>query len=128
MPISVTNIDNGGVLLKGEGVVSGTDIKQANEIIYSPEKIQKIQYQLWDYTNVSKFNVSNEEVIILAQQDIEAAEINPKMFVAAVGKEDLVYGLIRMWEAHVDFSSIETMAFRIIEDAEKWIAEKIQKP
>lgn len=129
MPITVANIKNGGVLLKGEGIVTGTDIKQANDAIYhSPEIIQNIKYQLCDYTNVRKFNVSAEEVIIIVQQDREAVKINPKIFVAAVGEEDLVYGLIRMWEFHIDISPLVSMAFRNIEDAEKWIEEKLQKP
>ena len=80
------------------------------------QRQQRDQCQHWDDGDVLK------------QQDREASKINPKMIVAAVGEEDLVYGLIRMWEAHIEFSPLESMAFRNIEDAEKWIEEKIIKP
>ena len=129
MPVTVTYIKNGGVLLKGEGVVSGTDIKQANNEIYtSPENLKKIRYQLCDYRKVSELLVSNEDIEVLSKQDDNAAKINPGMFIALVGELDLIYGLIRMWEAHTFASPFESMAFRNIEDAEKWIDEKIQKP
>ena len=129
MPMTLKYIKNGGVLLKGEGVVTGMDIMQANDTIYnSPEEIQKIKYQLCDYTNVSELNVSSEELKRLAAQDKRAAKINPHMFLALVGEKDLVYGLIRMWEAYVDISPLESMAFRNIKDAEKWIEEKTQMP
>ncbi len=129
MPVTVSNLKNGGILLKGEGIVTGVNIREANNIIYaSPSKIQNINYQLADYTNVSEFIISNEEVELIADQDKYAAAINPNMFLAVVGEKNLVYGLIRMCEAHIDFSPIETMAFRNIKDAEKWLEEKTQEP
>ena len=98
MPLKITYIKNGGVLLKGEGVVSGSEIIQANESLYSsPEITQKIKYQLCDFTNVSSFLVSNEDILLLANQDETAAQVNPNMFIALVGAQDLIYGLIRMW-------------------------------
>ena len=126
MPVTVASLKKGGILLKGEGAVTGNDIIEANNTIYATlEKIHKINYQLCDYSNVTEFNISREEVKFIADQDKEAAKINPKMFIAVIGEKDLVYGLSRMWEAHVDISPMETNAFRNIKDAEKWIEEKL---
>ena len=88
MPVTVSNLKNGGILLKGEGIVTGVNIREANNIIYaSPSKIQNINYQLADYTNVSEFIISNEEVELIADQDKYAAAINPNMFLAVVGEK-----------------------------------------
>jgi hypothetical protein len=128
MPMSVAYTGDGGILAIGDGVVTGSDIKQVNDMIYeSLEKIRKIVYQVCDFTNVSGVSVSTFEIEQLAIQDKKASEINPNMFVAIVGKEDYLYGLSRMWEALSYDSPLETMVFRKMEDAQQWIEEKLQK-
>jgi len=128
MPMSIDYIGDGGIIARGEGVVTGSEIKEVNDIIYeSPEKIKKIVYQICDLTNVSDISGSNFEIEELAIQDKKASEVNPNMFIAIVGEEDLVYGLSRMWEAFAHDSPFETMVFRKMEDAQQWIREKLQK-
>jgi hypothetical protein len=128
MPMNIAYIGDGGILTRGEGVVTGSEIKEVNEIIYeSLEKIRKILYQICDLTNVSDTSVSNAEIEELAIQDKEASEINPNMFIAVVCEKDFIFGLARMWEAFTDGARIETMVFRKMEDAQQWIGDKLQK-
>ena len=50
---------DGGILVKGKGVVSGNEIKEINNDIYrSPKNILKIKYPLWDLTDVSEVLIS----------------------------------------------------------------------
>ena len=122
MPMSVVYLEDGGILATGSGEVTGGDIKEVNDIIYeSTEKINKIVYQLCDFTNVSKVSISNAEIKKIAEQDSRASEINPNMLVAIVCEEDYGYGLSRMWEGLTRKQLFETMVFRKKEDAEKWI-------
>ncbi|MBN1831846.1 MAG: hypothetical protein JW896_07015 [Deltaproteobacteria bacterium] len=128
MPLSIKYNEDGGIIVRGEGIVNGNDIKEINDIIYgSPESIEKIAYQLGDFTEVTDISISNSEIEELAIQDKKAAEINPNMFIALVGTKDLIFGLSRMWEAFIYESPFETMVFRKMEDAQQWIKEKLQK-
>jgi hypothetical protein len=129
MPLTHEEIKNGGILVKGEDVVTGNEIGEVNDIIYnSTENILKIKYQLWDLTNVSEILVSNADIEVFASQDAAAAKISPNMIIAIVANSDLIYGLSRMWEAYSYSSPFESMVFRNIEDAEKWIDEIMGKP
>jgi len=128
MSLSITYTEDGGIIVRGEGIVTGSDIKEINDIIYeSPENIEKIAYQLGDFRDVTDVFISNSEIEELAIQDKKAYEINPNMFIALVGTKDLIFGLSRMWKAFTNDSPFETMVFRKMEDAQQWIKEKLQK-
>jgi hypothetical protein len=127
MPINIAYMEDGGIMATGEGVVTGSEIKEVNNTIYeSPEKIQKIAYQLCDFSNISGASASTFEIEQIASQDKKASEINPNMLVAIVVGEDLSYGLSRMWESFSYGSTLETMVFRKVEDAQQWIREELQ--
>ncbi len=128
MPMSIDYIEDGGIISRGEGAVTGSEIIEANDIIYeSPDKIKNIIYQICDLTNVSDFDISTSELEALSSQDKKASKINPKMFIAVVGEKDVIFGLARMWEAFSYSSPFETKVFRKMEDAQQWIREKLHK-
>ena len=123
MPMELQYLPNGGVLLKGVGMVTFRDIKEINEEIYgTKDKILKLSYQICDFISVTGIPLSSEEVKSLAEQDKYAGEINPHMIIATVGEVDVVYGLARMWQAYTDGSPIKTKVFRNMSDAQRWIA------
>ena len=129
MPLTYEDTKDGGILVKGKGVISAKEIIEINNDLYrSPENILKIKYQLWDLTNVSEILVSSEDINAFAKQDAAAARVNPKMIIAIVASSDLIFGLSRMWEAYSYNSPFQSMVFRNIEDAEKWIDEIVEKP
>lgn len=128
MPISIDYLKDGGIIAKGEGILTGKEIKESNDIIYeSPDKIKKIKYQIADLTDVSDAHITESELRALSIQDENASKINPNMFIAIVGEKDILYGLARMWEAFSYNSPFENMVFRKMEDAQKWIREKLHK-
>ncbi|MDY6951895.1 MAG: hypothetical protein SWE60_10300 [Thermodesulfobacteriota bacterium] len=128
MPLRIIYTEDGGIIAKGEGIVTGSDIKEINNIIYaSPKHIEEIAYQVGDFTDVTDVFISSSEIEELAIEDKEASAVNPNMLIALVGRKDLIYGLSRMWEAFTDDSPFETMVFRKMEDAQQWIKEKLQK-
>lgn len=129
MPLAYEDMKDCGILVKGEGVVTGNEIKEINRKLYdSTEKLLKTRYQLWDLTNVSEVVVSNTDIEIFARQDAAAAKINPNMAIAVVANSDLLYGLSRMWEGHSYSSPFKSMVCRDIADAERWIDKTIGKP
>lgn len=128
MPMSLAYVGDGGVIARGEGVVTGRDLKKLNEIVYaSPEDIKKISYQICDLTRVSELNISSSDVRELSMQDKQASQLNPNMLVALVAEKDVVFGFSRMWEALSDDSPYESKVFRRMEDAHQWIRERLQE-
>ena len=56
MPIQIKYIDGGlGVEFFGSGVVTGTDIIEANKEIYGQENFSRQRYQIVDRTNSKNF-------------------------------------------------------------------------
>jgi hypothetical protein len=128
MPMYIDYTDDGGVLVRAEGIIVGNEIKEINYAIYeSPEKIKQIVYQLFDFTRVSDARVSDTDILDIAYYDNLAAKINPGMIVAVVCEKELLFGLARMWEAYTDVSPIETMVFRDMESARHWIEMRLKK-
>ena len=43
MPMSIDYIEGGGIITRGDGLITGSEIKEINDLIYeSPDKIKKI--------------------------------------------------------------------------------------
>ncbi len=128
MPMTIAYLGDGGIIARGEGVVTSNEIKEVNDIIYEfPDKIKQISYQIIDLTKVTDVIISSSEVKELSNQDKKAFEINTTMFIAVVGEKDLVFGLSRMWQEFSYNSQIETQVFREMEEAQQWIRERLQK-
>lgn len=128
MPLHITYLEDGGIILTGEGVITGSEIKAVNEKIYkSPEETRKITYQLCNFEEMTDVSVSNTELEDIAMQDQRAFKNHPEMLLALVVKEDFHFGMSRMWEAQASEAKFETMVFRNMEEAQQWIKGKIKK-
>ena len=126
MPVSIECLEDNGILIKGEGLVTGNDLIKANDTLYaSTQKIQQISYQLCDFTNVSDVDVSTPDIEITASQDAWASVINPNMLFAVVGSKNVVHVLSGMLEA-LSYPA-EIMYFRTLGEAEQWIRENLKK-
>ena len=93
MSIDPEIIDNTYVILRGEGLVTGAEILEANARLYSePEYKNVAQFQLWDLTALKTFKMTGQEHLEAAQQDKEALRLYPHIAVAIAGTADQVYG------------------------------------
>lgn len=126
MSINYSYLEDNGIEFIGTEIVVFKEISDVNSEIYeTPQKTKSITYQLWDLTNVQKFDLSSSDMQALAAQDQYAAEQNPGMLIAIVGEQDLIFGLSRMWEAYVDEAPLESHVFRSVKEARNWIREKL---
>jgi hypothetical protein len=129
MPIQIKYIDEGiGVEFISSGIVTGADIIAANKEIYRNENFYRQRYQLVDRTNCTKYQVSHEEIIKIAEQDKVAARINPKIIIAFISTSPLQYGISRMYQAYVGDNGFLTEVFKDRKSAEKWIEEQLKIP
>ncbi len=124
MSTTLTYVEGGaGAVLEGHGIVTGEELWLAGEEIYSEERIDTLVYQLVDFTRAERFDFGADEVRAMARQDVAAATRNPRIIIAIAGDTDLIFGLARIWEAHVGgVSKLATAVCRTRVEAEAWIA------
>lgn len=127
MPIELQYRDAGsGVIFVCTGVVTAADFNKANEEIYSAESLDRLQYQLIDFTATEHLDVSFEEIREFAEVDMTAASQGQNLIIAVAGPDDLTFGISRMWQAFASDSKIRSGIFRSVPDAERWIKETLQ--
>ena len=131
MPIELQYRDAGlGVVFVCTGVVTADEFTRANEEIYSEESLDRLQYQLIDFTATEHLEVSLEEIRDFAAVDMTAASQSQSQsqshIIAVAGSDDLTFGISRMWQAFASDSNIRSGVFRSVPDAERWIKETLQ--
>jgi hypothetical protein len=128
MPIQIKYRDGSiGVEFIGSGVVTGTDIIEANKEIYSNKNFSKQRYKIVDRTHCTEYHVSTEEIRIIAEQDKAAAKTNPNIIIALISTTDLQYGISRMYQAYVRDIGFLTEVFRDRKSAEEWVERQLIK-
>ena len=126
MPIQIEHTQDGfGIEFKCSGIVTGEDIIAANKEIYNDDNFLKQRYQIVDRSNCETYQVSNEEIRIIAQQDTAAAKKNPNVIIAIVSATDLQFGISRMYQALVGDKGFLTEVFRERKSAEEWIEKHL---
>lgn len=128
MSLDINRTDDGGIFLKGSGILKYDDVAGVNRILYAtPETIRGLRYQISDYTEVSEIRLDAEEIRELARQDAQASRSNPDMLIAVVGSDDLMFGVLRMWNAYASAQGFETRVFRDLAEARIWIALRLEE-
>ena len=129
MPIKINYINDGiGVEFVLSGLVTGTEIIEANKKIYSSkEKILKQKYQIIDRTHCKEYQVNAEEIKAIAEQDKAAAKHNPNIIMVFVATNALHFGASKMWEGYVGEGTFLTMVFKNRKSADKWLEEQLKK-
>lgn len=93
----------------------------------SEEKIKRYRYGIADYTAVERFDVSNDEIERIVQEDLKAAGINPRIILALAASGDLVFSLSRMFITLADESGWRIDVFRTAEEAATWIKRRVNE-
>lgn len=127
MPIELQYRDGGeGVVFVCTGVVTASDFDEANREIYAEGRLEKLRYQLIDFTDTERIEISAEDTRRHAEMDRSAAERNPQIAIAVVGPSDIAFGISRMWQVFTDEAKLRSSIFRSVPDAERWLAETLE--
>lgn len=125
MPVKINWLEEGrGVEFIASGVVTGAEIIAANRQIYQRGKLSKLRYKIVDRTGCTEYLLTSKEVETIADQDREAALVNPEIRMALVSTTPLQYGMSRVWQAHIDDTGLKTAIFEDRGRAEKWLSEQ----
>ena len=127
MPIYHEIVDNKYIILRGEGLVTGSEIVKTNALLYTePEYKNVAGFQLWDLTALTNVKMSSSEHMEAAKQDKDALSSYPHLAVAIAGTADQVYGISRTYAGYAP-NRVRTMAFRSRTEAETWILIQIEQ-
>ncbi len=126
MPYSTEVIDDGkGILHLGSGTVTGQDLmSSASAVLKIVREGLKPDYALTDLSAVTAFTVSADEIAKNVALNKDIARLLPSARIAIVASSDVVYGMARMWQAHMEGSGWTSRVFRHRSEAIAWLKDK----
>ena len=130
MPIQVEFRHEGlGIIYRCEGALALQHFFDANNrLLVSPGRIRKLKYAIVDASLMEPHYFSPAEMAGIMWQDRQiASHVSPGFLVAVVAKQSAVYGLTRLWEAHMEGIGWEVGMFPSFEGAENWIRTRVKE-
>jgi len=127
VPVEVKYLNGGkGVMFIASGFVTGEELITASKEIFSRDIAEEpYLYGLVDFNDVDGVNVSTAEVRRIADLDLRASKHIPKAVVGIYAKNDLAFGLGRMWEVFIADAGWDTKVFRSRPDAVAWVRQRV---
>ena len=110
------------LVFKGSGVLTGLElIETTRKHVESGDAVRGVRRTLALFDEVTKMEVSAEDVRRLIEVDKSLMELIPLTTIAIVAPKDELLGLSRMWEMMVGVPGWETRVFRSRSEAESWL-------
>ncbi len=128
MPYELIREDR-GVVFRFWGVASDHDLRQSNLDFYDHPRFADVDYQLVDFTDVTKLDFSSNTVRLVAEWDAQASKRNPSLRVAIVGEDQLLLGLANMYRITFEIQGgpWEQSQFATVDEARAWLAGEDQR-
>ena len=118
-----------GVVVTWAGVVSGDQIKKANECICTDAGFERLRYQIWDFTGADRLEASVQDARDIAMQDRAAAQKGPRQFVALVGSKAFFAGADVVFHVYEEvWSGFESRTFSTMAEARAWVLSMTAEP
>jgi hypothetical protein len=130
MPIEIKDSDGGlGNIITSRGILTDKEFADAlkQHLTQDKNKFRNYKYSLCDYSAVKKIKVSTQSIQLIADYCKKSSIANSKVVVAIVAKQDVIYGMARMWEILSEATKWETMVSRNREEAEAWIKQRVKQ-
>ena len=129
MPCTTNIIDNRkGILHVGSGTMTGEELMlSASTVLKLVQEGLKPEFAMTDLTDVKKFTVSAEEISRNAALNSGISRYLPSAKIAIIAPANDIYGMARMWQAHIDSPGWTSHVFRRKEDALAWLKQEDQQ-
>ena len=117
-----------GVMMRFSGVASDHDLRQSNLDVIDDPRFETLEYEIVDFTGVTKFDFSAAVLRWTADFDSTASKRNPSMRIAIVGEQSLLMGLANMYRTHFDIDGglWEQGHFATVDKARSWLTGEDQ--
>ena len=105
------------------GVLNFNEIMSAITAFYDGTPTKNV---IWNLNDVSKINVTSEEIEKIAASRPQDNKIRPEGKTAIVAQNDYYFGLSRMFETYSQLKNIpfQVMVFHTMKEACQWIDEE----
>jgi hypothetical protein len=112
-----------GVYTAFSGHIASGDILAAVRDFFAHDFAGKRRFALFDYTDVTEFDVDSTGVQRIVMHDQNAAAVHRDVAVAIVAPAAIVYGLARMWQIRLDPTPWHTAVFTSLPEALRWLVD-----
>jgi hypothetical protein len=122
MPHKISYESNGlGVVLAFTGIIEADEINKLHIRLKSDESFLQWRYQIWDFSNATKLNISIDQIRRFAMQDAIAAHKNPHQKIALIPRESTHIGLDRAFHILEGvWGAYESKTFWDVNAAREW--------
>ena len=96
-----------------------------NVLLTTEDKVRDITFSLVDLSDVTRFEVTSDEIHRIADVAKRIALLAPHIVVAVIAPGDYVFGLARMWETLVESTGWTTAVVRSKAEADAWVKTKL---
>lgn len=125
MPYATTWEDS-GVLWTFHGQVTGDEILRANQEIYRDARFRRMTYQVVDLTAVDRFDVTEDDMAMIAVHDRAAARSLPNVRVAIAAADEIIKDLSAFYDAVMVGSPWQQRIFDSVREAREWLAQSTE--
>jgi len=122
MPYATT-WEESGVLWTFRGTVTGDEILRANQEIYRDPRFDRLNYQIVDLTAVERFDVTEDDMALIAINDRAAARSKPSVRVAIAAADEIIKDLSAFYDAVMVGSPWHQRIFDSMSEAREWLTQ-----
>jgi hypothetical protein len=122
MPYATT-WEESGVVWTFRGKVTGDEILRSNQEIYGDPRFQGLTYQIVDLTAVERFDVTEDDMAMVALLDRAATPSKPGVRVAIAAADEMIKDLSAFYDAVMVGSSWHQRIFDSISEARAWLTQ-----
>ena len=118
------NWEKQGVYVKFRGNVTAQDLIDANNYVISNAQFDTIEYQIFDFLHIDKFNVSSYDITIIGVMDKSQTDFKKDMKIAILTQDDYVREIIAEYDHLMADTDWVTQIFPNIDSVNLWVSEK----
>ena len=111
------------VILSFESNVIYQDIYEADNIIYGDPRFDNMKYQIADFSKLEKFELTEEEVQIIAALDKSSSRWNNEIKLAVVTSDSYLIERIKPYIESMQDTNWSIKIFKNIFEAKKWCTD-----
>jgi len=135
MPIEIEDCDGGiGNIIESWGMITDQELIDSlqRHLTQGQPKFKTYKYILFDHTSLTKMEITNETVELIAKLWADTSKVHPGSIVAMAAyvtdgaNLDLLNSISRLHELFIYQSCWETRLFRTKPQAVRWIREKVK--
>ena len=115
-----------GIEFIATGTINGSEIIHARNSIYTQQTELNFKYLLFDNSHCTEYNITANDIIDIADLDINASKIYPSLIMATIESEYLLFSLTEVWHAHIEEHISNIKSFSDRHSAINWINTQLE--